>query len=205
MTRFILASASPRRRDLLRQLGLDFEVWPSQLKESNFSELSPAMRVEALALAKAKAVAAVVSQEVLVIGADTIVVYQGEVLGKPASATEAEAMLALLSGKTHTVYTGVALVRAPGGEGKSTHASTEVTFRHLSPQVISSYVATREPMDKAGGYGIQGRGALLVAGIKGDYSNVVGLPLVKLAELMEQFGVNIWGEVGCDAKTGLHN
>lgn len=198
MAKFILASASPRRRNLLDQLGLDFEVWPSQVDESSFSNLPPALRVEALALAKARAVVATVSQQTFVIGADTIVVYEGKVLGKPASAPEAAAMLALLSGKTHTVFTGVALVQMPGGKGIATHSSTEVTFAPLSPEIIANYVASGEPMDKAGGYGIQGRGSLLVTGICGDYFNVVGLPLVKVAELMEHFGINIWGELSYD-------
>nr|WP_277999041.1 Maf family protein [Moorella sulfitireducens] len=188
----ILASSSPRRRELLQRIGLSFEVCPSRVDENFFRDLPPAQRVERLALAKAKAVASLF-REGLVIGADTIVVCQGQVLGKPASAAEATAMLAFLSGRTHTVYTGVAVVRAPGGEERFTHAGTEVTFRHLTPAVISAYVATGEPLDKAGAYGIQGRGALLVESINGDYFNVVGLPLVKVAELLEEFGVDVWG------------
>ncbi|KYH31838.1 Maf family protein [Neomoorella mulderi] len=195
MERLILASASPRRRELLQRIGLSFDVRPSQVDESNFRDLPPAARVEALALAKARAVAGT-CKEGLVIGADTIVVCQGQVLGKPASPAEAAAMLAFLSGRTHTVYTGVAVVRAPGGEEKFTHASTEVTFRQLAPAVISAYVATGEPLDKAGAYGIQERGALLVERINGDYFNVVGLPLVKVAELLEEFGVDVWGGEG---------
>lgn len=192
MNRLILASASPRRRELLQRIGLNFEVRPSQVDENNFRDLPPAARVEHLALAKARAVAQA-CKEGLVIGADTIVVCRGQVLGKPASAAEAAAMLSFLSGRTHTVYTGVAVVRAPGGEEKFTHSRTEVTFRHLDPAIISAYVATGEPLDKAGAYGIQGRGALLVERINGDYFNVVGLPLVKVVELLEEFGVDVWG------------
>lgn len=191
----ILASASPRRHSLLSQIGLSFDVRVSRIDESSFKDLPPAARVEALALAKAKAVADSVSKDVLVIGADTVVVCQDQVLGKPASVREATAMLNFLSGRTHTVYTGVALVQVPGGKQKSTFASTDVTFNRLAPAVIDSYVATGEPMDKAGGYGIQGRGALLISSIKGDYFNIVGLPLVKVAELMEQFGFDIWGVI----------
>ncbi|MBC7325061.1 MAG: septum formation inhibitor Maf [Moorella sp. (in: Bacteria)] len=192
MSRLILASASPRRRELLRRIGLQFEVYPSRLDEGNCRELMPPARVEALALAKARAVAARCRQG-LVIGADTIVVCEGRVLGKPASPAEAAAMLEFLSGRTHTVYSGVAVVKAPAGPEKSTHAGTAVTFRHLTPDVITSYVASGEPLDKAGAYGIQGRGALLVESINGDYFNVVGLPLVKLAELLAEFGVDVWG------------
>lgn len=190
MPRLILASASPRRRELLVRIGLNFDVCPSQVDESRFRDLLPAQRVEALALAKARARAATY-KEGLVIGADTIVVCQGQVLGKPASPGEAAAMLEFLSGRTHTVYTGVAVVQAPAGPEQYTHASTEVTFRRLTPAEIVAYVATGEPMDKAGGYGIQERGALLVEGINGDYFNVVGLPLVKVAELLGKFGVHV--------------
>ncbi|MDN5344745.1 MAG: nucleoside triphosphate pyrophosphatase [Clostridia bacterium] len=194
-TRLILASASPRRRELLARLGLGFTIQPSEVDESGYRDLPPADKVEALALAKARAVAAT-AEGALVIGADTVVVLQGQVLGKPASAAEAVAMLEFLSGRTHTVYTGVAVVRAPAGPAAAAHACTEVTFRQLSSAIIAAYVASGEPMDKAGAYGIQGRGALLVAGINGDYFNVVGLPLVKVAELLEQFGVNVWAPQG---------
>ncbi|MBE3572725.1 MAG: septum formation inhibitor Maf [Moorella humiferrea] len=195
MNRLILASASPRRRELLARLGLSFEVHPSMVDETAFNYLPPALKVEQLALAKARAVARTI-KEGLIIGADTIVVCDGRVLEKPKSREEAAAMLFALSGRTHTVYTGVAVVRAPGNEAKSSHAVTDVTFRRLTPEVIAAYVATGEPMDKAGAYGIQGRGALLVEGINGDYFNVVGLPLVKVTELLEQFGVDIWGGKG---------
>jgi len=179
---------------LLKQIGLDFEIRPSKVDESIYRNLPPADRVEALALAKAHAVAGGCS-EALVIGADTVVVYRDKVLGKPSSPEEAAEMLALLSGRRHTVYTGLALVRVPGGIGKSTHARTDVTFNRLNPDEINAYIATGEPLDKAGGYGIQGYGALLVKNINGDYFNVVGLPLVKLSELMFWFGYNIWKEI----------
>jgi len=215
MSRLILASASPRRRELLGRIGLQFDVRSSRIDEGPYQELPPAARVEALALAKARAVAVelaapglkaagdqVRSRAVpaapagtLVLGADTLVACQGQVLGKPDSSAAAAAMLTFLSGRTHTVYTGVAVVRVPDGEEKVTHAGTAVTFRHLTPARIAAYVATGEPLDKAGAYGIQGRGALLVAGIAGDYFNVVGLPLVKVEELLVAFGVDVWGRV----------
>lgn len=194
MSKLVLASASPRRRELLARLGLPFTIQPSRIDESVYRHLPPVVRVEALALAKAREVAASLS-DALVLGADTMVVCAGQVLGKPASPSAATRMLAFLSGRTHFVYTGVAVVRAPCGPEKVTHASTAVTFRNLTPEQISAYVATGEPLDKAGAYGIQGRGALLVAGIKGDYFNVVGLPLVQVEELLATFGVDVWGRV----------
>ena len=194
MSRLILASASPRRRELLGRIGLQFDVHPSRIDEDRYRDLPPEARVEALALAKARAVAAGLT-DALVLGADTLVVCQGQVLGKPDSPAMATAMLTMLSGRTHSVYTGVAVVRVPGEEARVTHARTAVTFRRLTPDQIAAYVATREPLDKAGAYGIQGYGALLVEGIQGDYFNVVGLPLVKVEELLTAFGVNVWGRL----------
>jgi len=193
--RLVLASASPRRRELLEGLGLSFEVHPSQVEEETFKHLPPAARVEALALAKAWSLLPKFPG-CLIVGADTLVVCEGRVLGKPGSAAEAAAMLSFLSGRTHLVYTGVAVVRSPDGMAKASHAVTEVTFRPLTKREIRAYVASGEPLDKAGAYGIQGRGALLVKEIKGDYFNVVGLPLVSLTELLAQFGLNIWEEMG---------
>ncbi|AKX93289.1 septum formation protein Maf [Moorella thermoacetica] len=194
MSKLVLASASPRRRELLARLGLPFTIQPSRIDESVYRHLPPAARVEALALAKARAMAAGLT-DALVLGADTLVVCEGRVLGKPDSPAAAARMLAFLSGRTHTVYTGVAVVQAPRGPEGVTHARTAVTFRHLTPDQIEAYVATGEPLDKAGAYGIQGRGALLVAGIEGDYFNVVGLPLVQVEELLAIFGVDVWGRV----------
>ncbi|BCV20453.1 Maf family protein [Moorella sp. Hama-1] len=194
MSNLILASASPRRRELLGRIGLQFDVRPSRIDEERYRDLPPGPRVEALALAKARAVAARVA-DALVLGADTLVVCQGQVLGKPDSPADAAAMLTFLSGRIHNVYTGVAVVRAPGVEARVTHARTAVTFRRLTPDQIAAYVATGEPLDKAGAYGIQGRGALLVAGIQGDYFNVVGLPLIKVEELLAAFGVDVWGRL----------
>ncbi|MGI9861570.1 Maf family protein [Moorella naiadis] len=215
MSNLILASASPRRQELLGRIGLKFDVRPSRINEERYRDLPPGTRVEALALAKARAAAAEVMAPslktaggqvktravpdtpigTLILGADTLVVCQGQVLGKPASPADAAAMLTFLSGRRHNVYTGVAVVRVPGEEARVTHARTAVTFRRLTPDQIAAYVATGEPLDKAGAYGIQGRGALLVAGIQGDYFNVVGLPLVKVEELLAAFGVDVWGRL----------
>lgn len=191
----ILASASPRREALLRQIGLPFRVEPSSVSEEKVRRRgTPPSLVEQAALAKAVDVAARVG-EGLVLGADTVVVIGGDVLGKPKSDRDARQMLERLSGATHRVYTGLALVRVRHGrvvKRRTAHEVTRVTMRRLRPRDIAGYVATGEPRDKAGAYGIQGRGAVLVERIEGDYSNVVGLPVTRLAEMLEGFGINIW-------------
>ncbi len=182
----ILASQSPRRRELLEQIGLrDFLIHPARGDETAPAGLSPAELVEYLSRQKAAEVAAACPGTV-VIAADTVVAAGGAVLGKPRTPGEAAEMLAALSGRTHTVYTGVTVRR--DGEAVTEHEATAVRFRPLSRAEIAAYVATGEPMDKAGAYGIQGRGALLVEGIEGDYFNVVGLPLCRLALILARFG-----------------
>lgn len=182
----MLASQSPRRRELLGQIGLDFTVQAPQLDEGQFTGLGPAELVTTLA--REKAALAAVDEDTLVIAADTVVVLEGEILGKPSSPDHAAKTLAALSGRTHQVYTGLCLRRGETVTGD--FVLTQVRFRQLSPQRIAQYVATGEPMDKAGAYGIQGRGALLVEEITGDYFNVVGLPLGRLGELLADFGVD---------------
>lgn len=182
MSKVILASASPRRQELLGKLGFPFEVIPSGAEE-NIRETEPVTVVEELSRMKALDVfGAQKEEDVLVIGADTIVAYQGQMMGKPENQAEAVSMLKRLSGNTHRVYTGVTLCRRV--EGRETvrtfHECTEVTFFPLSEAEIQAYVQTGEPMDKAGAYGIQGQGALLVEKITGDYNNVVGLPVARL-------------------------
>lgn len=185
-----LASQSPRRRALLEQMGLtDFVIRPAQGEEHMEAQLPPDRLVEALALAKAEEIAAQVDREDLVIAADTIVTLERRVLGKPHSEQEAFAMLQALSGRRHVVYTGVAVLR--GGTQVCDHEATQVSFRELTEEEIWAYIATGEPMDKAGAYGIQGRGALLVEGIVGDYFNVMGLPVCKLGGILRQFGVKL--------------
>lgn len=186
----VLASASPRRKELLASLGLDFEIVPADVDEHREGESDPRVYAEALARRKAQFVAAQ-RQSGLVIGADTLVFIDGKILTKPSDEAEAHAMLHRLSGRTHTVVTGVAVVNAETQETVSGFEETKVTFRPLSDAEIRRYVATGEPMDKAGAYGIQGIGALLVARIEGCYPNVVGLPLVRLAELLRHFGVEL--------------
>jgi len=186
-----LASASPRRAELLRTLGLSFEQQVSAVDETGVCSDKPGELAEALALSKAADVAPRVDSG-LIIGADTIVVLDNEMLGKPASTGEAVSMLRRLSGRRHIVISGIAVMDAKTGKSLASHEETTVIFRPLSERVIQSYVKTGEPMDKAGAYGIQGRGALLVEAVNGCYFNVVGLPLGLLADLLEEFRFDIW-------------
>lgn len=181
---FILASRSPRRRKLLAQLGLDFEVHPSDLDEQATLYQPPDELVEHLALAKARLVAPCFP-EALTLGADTIVVIDGTVLNKPADAAEARAMLRRLSGRTHTVYTGLALLHPVSKREVTASEATRVSFAPLSDEEIEAYIATGSPLDKAGAYGIQDDyGAVFIRRIEGDYYNVVGLPLHRLYRLL---------------------
>ncbi|BAD39355.1 Maf family protein [Symbiobacterium thermophilum] len=189
MQQLILASSSPRRQELLRQVGIPFVVAVPEVDEHAVHADSPAELVERLALRKARAVS-VRYPGAIVLGADTIVVVDGEVLGKPADRAEAEWMLGRLSGRSHQVLTGVALVR--GDEELVAHEETVVRFAPLSREQIQWYVETGEPMDKAGAYGIQGRAAALIASISGDYYNVVGLPLHRTVQMLTQFGYPIF-------------
>ncbi len=185
----VLASASPRRKELLEQMGItDFQIIPAVGEETADPSLSPAELVEALALHKAQEVAAQVSPEDIVIGADTIVVLYDEVLGKPENQASAFKMLSKLASRRHTVYTGVAVLQ--GEKTMVSHEATQVKFCHLTDREILDYIATGEPMDKAGAYGIQGAGALLVDSIEGDFYNVVGLPICRLGRMLAGFGVN---------------
>ena len=180
----VLASQSPRRRALLDRLGVNFSVQPSHADETFPPGASPPEAVEALALRKAEAVAPAYG-DALTLGADTIVVLDDDVLEKPADATEAFVMLRRLSGQTHTVYSGLALVHPASGRAATTHEATAVTFAELEDDEIAAYVRTGSPLDKAGAYGIQDDlGALFVARIEGDYYNVVGLPLHRLYRLL---------------------
>ena len=186
--RIILASQSPRRRELLERMGiLNFEIIPARGEEIMDPALPPERLVEELSRQKAAEVAAGAAPEDLVIAADTVVSVDGRVLGKPAAPEDAVRTLAALSGREHTVYTGVTVRR--GGEAATEHEATAVRFRSLTLEEIRTYVSTGEPMDKAGSYGIQGYGCLLVEGIRGDYFNVVGLPVCRLGRMLARFGV----------------
>ena len=186
--RIILASASPRRAELLRTLGLEFEVRPVEMDETPLPGESPQDHV--IRLAEAKATTNSVDDESsLVIGCDTVVIVGREILGKPRSADDARRMLRLLQGKAHEVISAVAI---SGGKTVSGFSETSVTFAPMIEQEIDWYVATGEPMDKAGAYGIQGYAALFVSKIRGSYSNVVGLPLELLPGLFARLGVDIF-------------
>ena len=187
----ILASKSPRRRELLAQMGLtDFEIHPALGEELAQPDLPPPELVQALALHKAQEVAQAFAQSGdVVIGADTIVVLDGQVLGKPHDEAHALAMLTALSGREHHVYTGVA--GHPDGPARVPVEDPAGWVRNPAEGGLRRYIATGEPMDKAGAYGIQGRGGLLVSRIQGDYTNVVGLPIVRLASMLAQFGVTV--------------
>ena len=192
MKRIILASQSPRRRELLTQIGLKFEVTPSTVEEV-ITSANPVEVVQELAQQKARDVAEVAGREMakdslLVIGADTIVVYEGKILGKPEDKEDAVRMLTMLQGKEHSVYTGVALL---SGEQEIVFAEeTRVQMCPMTPEEILWYVNTGEPMDKAGAYGIQGLCARFIRQIQGDYNNVVGLPVGRIyQELKKEEGV----------------
>ena len=187
--RLILASASPRRRELLEMLGVKhFEVIPALGEELPHPELSPAELVRELSRAKASEIAAAVDDpEAVVIGADTVVSVDGAVLGKPKDAEDARRMLRLLSDRTHEVFTGVTVLR--GGQATTAAERTAVRFRALTEREIDAYVATGEPLDKAGAYGAQGKASLFVEGIEGDFFNVMGLPLCLLGKILGKLGV----------------
>lgn len=203
---FVLASRSPRRRHLLSLIGVEFEAVPSDADEGYDVDASPEMIVQSLALRKADAIAKQ-RPESLVLGADTIVVLDGQILNKPEDAVDAERMLAALSGRTHAVYTGIALVHSSGNRSVTAGERTLVTFAALSGAEIREYVSSGSPLDKAGAYGIQDdRGALYVSRIEGDYYNVVGLPLHLLYQtLRKEFVDVIASPSGADFRPNLQS
>lgn len=185
----VLASASPRRQELLSQLGLSFSVLAPNIDESRLDACSPGSLVETLSREKALHVAKECTPQDCIIAADTVVVLDGQILGKPSTEEDAVQMLHALSGRTHKVFTGLTVLQ--NKRAVTTHEMTTVHIRPLSDQIIRQYIGTGEPTDKAGAYGIQGYGALLVSGIQGDYFNVVGLPLGRLSEALSSFGIDI--------------
>ncbi|MCH8947616.1 MAG: septum formation inhibitor Maf [Acidobacteria bacterium] len=189
--RLILASGSPRRRELLRNAGFTFEVIPPEVAEDNPGNEAPAKLVERLALDKAEAVAGRFHRQdnVVVLGADTVVVVDSTLLGKPASPAEARQMLQRLSGRTHEVITGVALVEPETARRTVAHETTRVFFRPLEPREMEDYVATGEPLDKAGAYAIQGGASRFVTRVEGCYFNVMGLPVALVDRLLRDWDV----------------
>lgn len=197
--RLVLASGSPRRRELLEKLGLSFTVTVSDLDESIDSS-DPAFVVENLAEAKARAVGMQVARlhsvdlsPVLILGADTIVVLDNEILGKPRDKDDAVRMLKQLSGRFHQVFTGVSLLEIPGDKVRTIHTVTDVHFRDLDSSEIEAYVQTGEPMDKAGAYALQGIASAFVRKIEGCYTNVIGLPVPDTVALLREHGLEVLG------------
>lgn len=189
--KLILASSSPRRAEILRHAGLSFEAFPANVDESRLPRESAPHYVRRLALAKARRAAEIAVRKgrpAIVIGADTVVVAGGKILGKPGDLPTSRRMLRSLSGCTHTVLTGLAVVRIPGGVEKTAVEKTRVRFAKLSEKEIDAYLMTGEPYHKAGAYAIQGIAGRFVTRIEGCYFNVVGLPLARLCSLLREFG-----------------
>ena len=191
MEKFILASASPRRRELLEQIGMKFDILISDADEDGIDKsLPPELYVQELAILKANSAAQSLrnqnEKKGIVISADTVVSCDGKILGKPHNEAEAEEMLSLLSGRVHEVYTGVCIMRISDGFIASDAEKTSVHFKNLTDSMINNYIKTGECMDKAGAYGIQGIGSLLVKKIDGDYFNVVGLPISMLSDMLKE-------------------
>lgn len=206
MSQIILASQSPRRKELLEQIGLEFEICPAKGEEI-ITETIPEEVVMELSKQKAEEVAAMVSSygehhkeittpsDILVIGADTVVAYDGKILGKPKDEADAKEMLTMLSGNTHSVFTGVTLVfiDKSGRAGELVfYEKTDVKMHPISETEIDRYIATGEPMDKAGSYGIQGKCAIYIEKIDGDYNNVVGLPITRIYQELKKIGIDIY-------------
>ena len=189
----ILASQSPRRQKLLRQLGFDFVVMPAKIDENDFSDgVNPEQHVKDLSLKKAEYIAKKINEPAIVLGSDTIVVLNGTILNKPVDKPDAMRMLNTLSGNTHVVYTGIALVDVVSGRNSVAVQKTDVTFRKLSGDEIEAYVETGSPLDKAGAYGIQDDfGAVFVEHINGCYYNIVGLPLELLYSTLKKFLIDL--------------
>lgn len=187
----ILASESPRRKELMERMGLTFRIVTAEHDETMDPALPPQTEVARVSRLKAEAVAPLCKVEDIIVAADTIVVCQGRVMGKPHSREEAGEMLRLLSGRAHQVMTGLTVRR--GDEVLTETVVTDLRFRTLAPEEIDAYVATGEPMGKAGAYAVQGLGAMLVETLTGDYYNVMGLPVCTLTLLLRRLGVKLLG------------
>ena len=193
---FILASASPRRKELLETLGLNFQIITGEADEDSVSGegVPVGIYVQELALLKAAATAkyALKKKKAIIIAADTVVILDGRILGKPKDEKEAYFMLKTLSGREHEVYTGICIMRVSDGKTYCDSQCTKVVFKELTDETIAAYIATGEPMDKAGSYGIQGKGSVLVSKLDGDYNNVVGMSTSLLCDMLKsQFDIDI--------------
>jgi septum formation protein len=191
----ILASGSPRRKELLERLNIDFDIIVSDLDEDSIEQSKPDDFVEKLAYEKAKSVSMLINKDSLVIGCDTVVVYNNEILGKPKNNEQAISFLKKLSGSNHQVYSGIAIIDTKSNNKYLSHEITDVYMKELSNDEIAYYIQTGEPFDKAGAYGIQGIGSLFIEKISGDYYNVMGLPLNKLYKGFNELGVNYFNLV----------
>lgn len=179
MKHIILASASPRRKEILELADLKFDIMPSNAQEIT-TKTAPNEVVMELASIKAKDIYEKSEKQSMIVGADTVVAYQGQILGKPTDEADAKRMLTMLSGQTHEVYTGVCVIEDE--KIKTFYEETKVTFYEISDEQINRYIKTGEPMDKAGSYGIQGKAAVFIKGIEGDYYNVVGFPIARFLQ-----------------------
>lgn len=185
MYKFVLASKSPRRKELLTNIGMTFEVKESDFDETTVSkDLAPDLYVKELAMFKAMSLIKQVEKDTLVIGADTVVVLDGKILGKPCGRHDAMSMLASLSGRVHSVYTGICVARSNDAKAVATCVKTDVYFKKLTVDEIEYYVDNFQPFDKAGSYGIQEYAGVFVERIDGDYFNIVGLPVCKLNQII---------------------
>ena len=188
MKNIILASTSPRRKELLEQTGLPFTIEASDYEEDMTLDMSPAELAQHLSYHKAQAVADKhQNEDVLIIGADTFMVFNNEVQGKPHTAEKAKEVLQAMSGQTHEIITGYTVIDTGTNQHKSEAVTTKVHFRELTEQEIDEYIATGEPLDKAGAYAIQSRGGMFVDWVEGSYSNVVGLPISQLVQMLRSF------------------
>lgn len=192
MKQIILASKSPRRKALLRQISLSFKVDVSNIDESRFFNLPPEKMVKKLSLEKAKVVA-LRYKNAIIIAADTTVVLENEIIGKPKDRKDAIKMLKKLSGKTHSVITGFTVYDSKSKKAITKTIESKVKFKKMTDKEVKDYVKTREPLDKAGGYGVQEKAALFIEKIEGDYFNVVGLPIFSLCQTLKKFDINITG------------
>jgi septum formation protein len=190
MKKIILASASPRRKEILEKIGLKFEVEPSDYAEDMRSGLSPGELARAISLEKARAVATR-HKNAIIIAADTFIFFRGKIMGKPGTEAEARKMLMRLSGKPHLVITGFTVLDVDSNKVLTTSVESVVYIKNLTQEEIDAYVKSKEPLDKAGAYAIQGLGSVIVERIEGDYFNVMGLPLSALAEALKEFGIHI--------------
>jgi septum formation protein len=190
MKKIILASASPRRKELLEKIGLKFEVEPSNHEEAIPSVVEPHEFAQKISLKKAKVIASK-HENAIVIAADTFIVFGNQIMGKPHTDTEARKMLEAINGQSHYVITGFSIVDTDSNMALSRAVETKVSIKKLTPAEIDAYVKSKEPLDKAGAYAIQGLGAVIVERIEGDYYNVMGLPLNALTEALKEFGIMI--------------